>query len=205
MKETSYSKEIAAFVKNFLSNDDWRYTFDEKSGACRFGLNLSGKIKNISYLIDIKDDSYIVYTYFPIGVDIEDETMTTRMAEFICRANYGLKNGNFELDMRDGEIRYKTFVDCDGVLPTDSIIKTSIYCPAIMLDQYGSGIVDIIFNNISAKEAICKCEKSSDKEFRTLMLSEGSGASEVSDILERLAMHFTDTYFVDPVDTSSTT
>lgn len=66
------------------------------------------------------------------------------MAEFICRANYGLKNGNFELDMRDGEIRYKSFVDCEGLTPTTEMVRNSIHCPAAMFDRYGDGIVDII-------------------------------------------------------------
>lgn len=30
-----------------------------------------------------------------------------RTAEFLTRANYGLVFGNFEMDMHDGEIRYK--------------------------------------------------------------------------------------------------
>ena len=80
------------------------------------------------------------------------------MADFICRANYGMKNGNFELDMMDGEVRYKCYVDCDGALPCTDVIRNSVYCPAQMLERYGAGIVDIVCLDGSAADAISKCE-----------------------------------------------
>lgn len=192
MKEHTYSVKICNLIKEFLSIDDWHYSFDDRRGTFQFGLNLTSKIKSIKYLVDVDEDSYIVYAYCPIGAEIDDTDMMHRMSDFICRVNYGLKNGDFEFDMRDGEIRYKTFVDCDGVLPSIEMIKTSIYCPAIMFERYGSGIVDIIFSGISAKLAIDKCEKKSQEEYRTMLESEKIATGEVSDILERLTAHFSD-------------
>ena len=86
--------------------------------------------------------------------------MMAQMAEFLCRANYGLQNGCFELDFRDGEIRYKSFIDCDDMMPSFEVIQNSIYCTAGMFQRYAPGIVDIIFSGCTAKAAIEKCEKS---------------------------------------------
>lgn len=36
------------------------------------------------------------------------------VAEFLTRVNFGLIIGNFELDLDDGEIRYKTSIDVEG-------------------------------------------------------------------------------------------
>ncbi len=120
MKERTYSKTIAQAIKEFLTNDDWHYSFDEQRGLFKFGLSIKGKIKKVRYLVDVKDDAYLVYAIAPIGGDEDDRNMMMEMAEFICRANYGLKSGNFELDMDDGEIRFKCYVDCDGINPTIS-------------------------------------------------------------------------------------
>lgn len=108
MKERTYSKNIANAINNFLTEDDWRFSFDEQRGLFEFGLCLKGKVKKIRYIVDVKEDEYLVYAISPLGADDDDETMMASMAEFVCRANYGLKNGNFELDMRDGEIRFKS-------------------------------------------------------------------------------------------------
>ena len=126
MKEKNYSAEIANAIKSYLKEDDWHFSFDEETGLFRFGLSLSSKIKKINYIVDVKEDQYIVYAIAPIGADEEDKKMMATMAEFVCRANYGLKNGNFELDMRDGEVRFKCFADCEGITPSKDMVENSI-------------------------------------------------------------------------------
>ena len=159
MGERKYSAEIADAVKKFLTDDEWNFDFDEKEGHFKFGLTLDGKLKDARYYIIINEDGYTVYAVSPIGAKKDDAHQIAVTAEFVCRANYGLKNGNFELDVRDGEIRYKCYVDCDCMLPSKEVIQNSIYCPAQMLDRYGDGIVDILCNGATAEEAVEKCEK----------------------------------------------
>ncbi len=159
MAERAYSKAIASAIDGFLTGDDWHYTFDDEKGLFRFNLTLTKKIKKVSYIVDIKKDGFLVYAIPPLGAEEGDSNMMAQMAEFVCRANYALINGNFELDMRDGEIRYKTYVNCDGQLPTTEIIKDSIYCPAFMFEKYSAGITGIIFGDMTAKQAIDLCEK----------------------------------------------
>ena len=158
MATREYSKSIADSIREFLENDGWRFSFDDDKGTFHFGLNLSGSLKKTNYLINVKEDRYLVYAISPIGAAEDDDAMMANMAEFICRANYGLIDGNFELDVRDGEIRFKSFVNCDGVMPSTEIIKESIYCPAAMFERYSMGITGIIFGGLNAKEAIDKCE-----------------------------------------------
>lgn len=129
MKNRAYSKNIADAINSFLTEDDWHFSFDDQCGLFKFSLNLKGRIKKVSYIVDVKDDEYVVYAISPLGADEDDEKMMAIMAEFICRANYGLKNGNFELDMRDGEIRYKSFVDCEGLTPTMEWYVTAFTAP----------------------------------------------------------------------------
>lgn len=187
MKNRTYSKNVANAINNFLTEDDWHFSFDDQRGLFKFGLNLKGRIKKVSYIVDVKDDEYVVYAISPLGADEDDEKMMATMAEFICRANYGLKNGNFELDMRDGEIRYKSFVDCEGITPTMEMVRNSIHCPAAMFDRYSVGIVDIIFGNFTAKDAIAKCEKSPAEELRALLGEELDGDGDMDAMLARLA------------------
>lgn len=189
MKERMYSQKIAQAINSYLTDDEWHFSFDEKRGLFKFGLSLRGKIKKINYIIDVKDDEYVVYAFSPLGADEDDKEMMSSLAEFVCRANYGLVNGNFELDMRDGEIRFKCFVDCDGITPTSEMVRNSIHCPAAMFKRYGTGIVDIIFGKSSAQEAVEQCEKSTEDELRHLLteLEDGDEGSELGDMIARLA------------------
>lgn len=46
MKKYNYSNEIANVVKQFLTDDDWHYSFDEERGIFDFGLRVRSKIQN---------------------------------------------------------------------------------------------------------------------------------------------------------------
>lgn len=159
MRRYEYSDEIANVIKRFLAENDWYYSFNEDTGIFRFGLRIRGKIQNISYVINVHDDEFVTYGVCPIGADREDPEMMAQMAEFICRANYGLQNGCFEMDWRDGEIRFRSYVDCENLLPSTTVIKNSVHCTAAMIKRYAPGIVDIIFGGVKAKDAVTRCEK----------------------------------------------
>lgn len=189
MKEKTYSKSIADAVAEFLSEDDWNFSFDENQGIFRFNLRINGKLKKINYVIDIRDDEYLVYAFSPLGADEDDTEMMKNMAEFICRANYGLKMGNFDLDFDDGEVSFKVHVMCEGITPTAEMIKSSIYCPGAMFQRYGDGICDIIFNNASAKAAVVKCEDPDEEQLCDLLseLLDDDDTSDPEDIAAHLA------------------
>lgn len=86
MKKFNYSNEIANVVKQFLTDDDWHYSFDEERGIFDFGLRVRSKIQKIKYLIDVKEDEMVVYTI-----------KTTRM-QYITnmKENNSMKNMNME-------------------------------------------------------------------------------------------------------------
>ena len=190
MRKYEYSNELVNLVKKFLVDDEWHFSFDENTGVFDFGLRVKSKIQKINYIVDVHEDEIVVYGMCPIGADHTDTNMMAQMAEFICRANYGLKNGCFELDFRDGEIRFRSFIDCEDVMPSTEVIKNSIHCTAAMFKRYAPGIVDIIFSGCTAKEAIAKCEKSPEDELRSMIrevVGEDMDGSDIETMLARLA------------------
>ena len=152
------TEEIVEMIRDFLTEDDWHFNFDEENGCFMFNISIDGKLQHLRYVVYVKDDGYTVYAVSPINADKDDPSVMSRMADFICRANYGLRNGNFELDMRDGEIRYKIFIDCDEILPNKNIVRNSIIIPSVMFERYSAGIIDVMFKDSSAEDAISKCE-----------------------------------------------
>lgn len=190
MRKYEYSDDLVNAVKKFLEEDDWNYTFDEDMGVFDFGLRIKSKIQKIRYLIDTQEDAIILYGMCPISADCEDSEMMSRMAEFFCRVNYGLKNGCFEFDFKDGEIRFKSYIDCDEYIPSTKVIGNSIYCISRLFKRYASGITDIIFAGRSAEEAVEECEKESEAELRSIvreLLGESDDGASVDEMLARLS------------------
>lgn len=76
------------------------------------------------------------------------------IAEFITRANYGLILGNFELDLNDGDIRYKTSIDVEGDKLTGALIRNLVYTNVLTMDQYLPGIFSMLEQGMAPEQAI---------------------------------------------------
>ena len=153
-----YSERVAGFVRTYLDSQGWKYSFVEEDGVFQFGLNIRGNLRNVRHLIFIREDDYSVYAISPVSADSDNPVQMEQVMEFICRANYGLRDGNFEFDVDDGEIRFKTFVNCDGADASEEIVERSIQIPSAMFTRYGKGLLPIIFCDMSAREAIMLAE-----------------------------------------------
>lgn len=153
-----YSFEIANAINRFLTDGDWHFSFDEERGVFKFNLSLKGVIKELHYLLIVREDGVLLYAISPLSADAENPEVLADTAEFITRANYGLNIGNFELDYRDGEVRYKVYLSCNGVLPTDDMIEESIFVTASTFRRYSSGLAAVLFSMSDPKSAIEKCE-----------------------------------------------
>jgi hypothetical protein len=80
------------------------------------------------------------------------------VAEFIARANHGILVGNLELDLSDGEIRYKSSIAlADGEL-TPGMADTLVGVNVSTLDRYLPGIMSLLWNDVSAEDAVALAE-----------------------------------------------
>ena len=94
---------------------------------------------------------FAFYTY--VQCRVPDEKRQA-LVEFVTRANQGLWVGNFELDYRDGTIRYKTNLQsADGELTTE-MLDALLRCNGNTLDKYLPGVMSILWNDVSAEDAI---------------------------------------------------
>ncbi len=153
-REKEYSGNIVNVIKNYLEKDEWKFSFDKEKGVFEFSLGLGGKMKRISYLIAVEQDGFEVYALSPLGVDVMNKTMVDEMAKYVCFVNDKMRNGNFEFNIKTGELRYKIYVDCQGITPTEEMLKTSIGIPCGAFEHFGSNFMRIIFNNAIVEEVI---------------------------------------------------
>ncbi len=153
-------EQIVDAVRDWLDGDDWRYEYDAEKHLIKMGITLKSKIKSGRIFVDIRKDCYAVYLCAPISGDKDN---LGELLKYLAMANYGLLNGNFEVDVRDGEIRYKTFVNCDGLESlSPAVIQDSIYVGCLMMDRYGDGIAALALGFSDADTEIKKAEHRDD-------------------------------------------
>ena len=155
-------EQIADAVRDWLDNDDWHYDYDAERHVISMGINLRSKIRSGKIIIDIRKDAYVVFLFSPINGDKEHPE---EIIKYLTMANYGLMNGNFEFDRRDGEIRYKTFVNCDGLESLSAeVIRDSVYVGCAMMDRYGDGIAALAMGFSDADTEIEKAESHEESD-----------------------------------------
>lgn len=139
----------------FLQTDEWYPQQLEDKYIYRMGY--TGKNGQTTCFARIMPElqQFLFYVVAPLKAP---EDARPAVAEFITRANYGLRIGNFELDFADGEVRYKSSLDFEGEVLTPRLIKNAIYPAAQSMDRYLVGLMRVIYGNQPPAEAIAEVE-----------------------------------------------
>ncbi len=152
-----YSPAIADAIVDFFHKDDWNFKEIDENGVIRTGVTLKAKAKKADININVTNTGFAINSSLPFSADQDSMAAT---AEFIARANFGMMHGNFELDFRDGEIRYKTTLYCEELTPTFKQIHFLLYVNLTTLEKYANGLMKVVFGMATPKEAIDEIENS---------------------------------------------
>ena len=84
-----------------------------------------------------------------------------QVCEYINRANYGLRVGNFEMDFSDGEVRFRTTIPIvqDGEIHDE--VQRQIFISFATFDQYIPGVLGVAFGQLTPSQAIKLAEDDS--------------------------------------------
>jgi hypothetical protein len=149
------NERILEVMIRFFTEDDWSFTKIQGQSSLKIGFQ--GKNGEWMCYAKAKEEQqqFVFYSIAPINVPEEKRSV---IAEFLTRANYGMTIGNFELDFADGEIRYKTSIDVEGVSLTFPQIKRLVYTNVTMMDEYLPGIMSVIDGDVLPVDAIAQIE-----------------------------------------------
>jgi hypothetical protein len=136
---------------DFLESDDWHPQRLGEKTIYRVGF--SGENGQMPCFAHVRTELEQFLFYVMAPVKAPEETRQ-RVAEYITRANYGLRIGNFEMDFRDGEVRYKSSLDFEGVDLSPELIQHAIYPAVQTMDRYLPGLMRVIYSDLSPEEAI---------------------------------------------------
>lgn len=103
-------------------------------------------------------DSSDHFLFYSIVGKSVPEQVRVQMAFFLHRANHGLNIGNFEFDLSQGEIRFKTSVQANSSQFTHEMFQSLVHHNVLVVDEYFPGIRSIIEDAMSAEAAIMMIE-----------------------------------------------
>lgn len=129
-------------IESWLKKNRWTYRKRREAGIIEMDMSLQCELNHCQVIVWMKDDDCFVMGRVPLQVE---KDARTRVGEYLCRVNYGLFSGHFDLNYDDGEIRYKAFLKKDE---TDQEqrrknMEEALVCPAVMFDMYGPGLLEV--------------------------------------------------------------
>ncbi len=108
-----------------------------------------------------ESERLLVYSILPENVPVDRRP---RLAELFARINYGLVVGNFEMDWADGEVRYKTSIDLESIIPTATVVRNLIFSNFFSTDRYFEVIEESIHTEASLVDLLTAAEESDGLE-----------------------------------------
>jgi hypothetical protein len=105
--------------------------------------------------VRVDDDLLQVYGQVPLAVP---EGARGLIAEAVARANFGMRVGNFELDVNDGELRFHASVVLQLDRVEDTLAERLITITLAMLERYIPAFMSIIYGNEPPAAAIALVE-----------------------------------------------
>jgi hypothetical protein len=106
---------------------------------------------NIVVRVEAAPPQIIVYALLPLP---SPEGLRSRVSEVVQRANWGLPHGNFEVDLDDGELRFKTSTFLAGDALTVDSLEALLFTNTATVDRYLPAFSAVIVEGAEPRAAV---------------------------------------------------
>jgi len=118
---------IVDTIKQFLQSKQWHYTYyrpraDDTQQSHHLSLRMRNGRLDCGYLFRIQETNALLAVYGILPFVIPESHQSAAML-LITQINYYMIIGNLEMDVNDGEIRFKSAIDVEAVGINDTIIE----------------------------------------------------------------------------------
>lgn len=138
-------------IKDFLNSQDWQFTQVEGKNILLFGIG--GKNGNFQCIADLIEDekSFIFFSVFGANTP---EIKRLDMLKLLNNLNYKLILGNFEMDLQNGDIRFKTSISFNHFELNQNFVEELILSNIVTMDNSLPSIIGLMFGEISVEKAL---------------------------------------------------
>ena len=154
-------EETCDAVRDFLDENELRYEYHADRQCLTMGFSLDCKLKSLNMFIQFRDDGFLLYCICPINADPNN---LGEVLKYTSMINYGLVPGNFEVDIRDGEIRSKTWTrTLEAKELAGETINACLALTFTLFEQFGNGFAALAMGFSDAETEYKKVVKAYDE------------------------------------------
>lgn len=141
-------------TKSVLQHQEWQFQTLENA---TLRVDVDGSVASWIMLLQCLEEVEQIIMY-SICSNHPSKNKIAVIQEFLTRANFGLRIGNFEFDLDDGEIRFKTSIQFAGTIDVEPMIERCLRINIMTMEQYLPGILEVMFTDIAPDVAIARIE-----------------------------------------------
>ena len=127
------AQEVYATIIRMLDNMEWKYEKHEDDLLIKSGVK--GDDLPIDFIMVVRPKNQVVQFISSLPFNMpEDKRVDGAIA--VCVANYGLVDGSFDYDLRDGEIRFRLTCSYRESTLSEELFNYMIMVSASTVDNY---------------------------------------------------------------------
>lgn len=146
-------------VRSWLIEQDFEFDAKDDEGVFVFRYKGGSGIWSCFVFCREQEEQVLFYSVAPISVA---EELRIDLAEFILRANHGAVQGCFEMNVDDGEVRYRTGLDVTDTQVEPTMLRNVVLANLLMMDTYLPGLLAVVHGGVAPHIAIEKIESGAE-------------------------------------------
>jgi hypothetical protein len=115
----------------------------------------AGEAGNYQFQLRVEPDDLTVVCTSPLRIPADQRA---RAADFVARANYRINMGHFDLDARDGELRFRLVQHTTGLAETPALIAKFFALAHGTMDMHFAALMKLTYGSMSPEEAVQSCQ-----------------------------------------------
>lgn len=139
-------------VEDVLTDIGWDPQPTETEGMLRIDFS-SDDIPIAEALASVRID-FERFVFYLIVRDRAPAKHRAQVMEFVTRANFDLVTGNFELNLADGMVRFKSSIDFTRTTLNATLVRDAIRSAMDAVEMYASALVSVMRGKMNALDAI---------------------------------------------------
>ena len=139
----------------FFTEDNWNFHHEAEGSTIRLRFQGDQHVWDCAALVLEEQDQLVFYSVCPVNTP---EPLRHSVGEYLTRVNWGLAVGNFELDLEDGQARFKTSIDVEGDRLSFALVRRLVYTNVLTMNRYLPGLLNVIAGRASPRQALAEVE-----------------------------------------------
>ncbi len=143
-------------IEQVFGDAGWSFsTEDLNEGVVAFRVEVNEDIREVRAILDPNTSRFRLYFVYDV---VANEDRRVPVALYVTLANADLSDGNFELALDTGEVRYKTSLDFCAVDLSPYLVRNMIFHAMELTEVYGPGLVEVAEAGRDPQSAIDEAE-----------------------------------------------